>query len=86
MLFWTFLKIGGTAFGGFMALVSVVQDYAVERRRLLTHEEMLDGITLATILPGPISVNVGCRLRGGPGAMVTVVAVTLPSLYAHTLS
>jgi chromate transporter len=82
-LFWTFLKIGSTAFGGFMALISVVQNYVVERRSLLTHEEMLDGISLATILPGPIAVNVvayvGYRLRGASGALVTAVAVTLPT-------
>ena len=82
-LFWTFLKIGATAFGGFMALISVVQNYVVERRRLLTHEEMLDGISLATILPGPIAFNVvayvGYKLRGKAGALVTTIAVTLPT-------
>jgi chromate transporter len=82
-LFWTFLKIGSTAFGGFMALISVVQNYVVERRRLLTQEEMLDGITLATILPGPIAFNVvayvGYKLRGPVGALTTTVAVTLPT-------
>lgn len=82
-LFWTFLKIGSTAFGGFMALISVVQNYVVERRRLLTHEEMLDGISLATILPGPIAFNVvayvGYKLRGKAGALVATIAVTLPT-------
>ncbi|MCG8427078.1 MAG: chromate transporter, partial [Chromatiales bacterium] len=70
-LFWTFLKIGSTAFGGFMALISVVQNYVVERRKLMSPEEMLDGVSLATILPGPIAVNVvayvGYKLRGGVG-------------------
>jgi chromate transporter len=83
MLFWTFLKIGSTAFGGFMALISVVQNYVVERRQLLTQEEMLDGISLATILPGPIAMNVvayvGYKLRGGIGALVCTIAVTIPT-------
>ena len=82
-LFWTFLKIGSTAFGGFMALISVVQHYVVERRGLLQHEEMLDGVSLATILPGPIAFNVvayvGYKLRGAAGALVTTTAVTLPT-------
>jgi chromate transporter len=82
-LFWTFLKIGSTAFGGFMALISVVQNYVVERRQLLSHEDMLDGISLATILPGPIAMNVvayvGYKLRGGTGAFVCTLAVTLPT-------
>jgi chromate transporter len=82
-LFWTFLKIGSTAFGGFMALISVVQNYIVERQRMLTHEQMLDGISLATILPGPIAFNVvayvGYKLRGPAGALTTTLAVTLPT-------
>ncbi len=82
-LFLTFLKIGSTAFGGFMALISVVQNYAVERRKLLRQEDMLDGVSLATILPGPVAVNVvayvGYRVRGGAGALVSGAAVILPS-------
>ena len=82
-LFLTFLKIGSTAFGGFMALISVVQNYAVERRRLLRQEDMLDGVSLATVLPGPVAVNVvayvGYRVRGGAGALVSTAAVILPS-------
>jgi len=84
-LFWTFLKIGSTAFGGFMALISVVQNYLVDRKKLMTHEDMLDGISLATILPGPIAVNVvayaGYRMRGLPGAFICAFAVILPSFF-----
>jgi chromate transporter len=82
-LFWTFLKVGATAFGGFMALISIVENIIVERRRLLRHDDMLDGISLASMLPGPVAVNVvayvGYRLRGGPGALVAATAVILPS-------
>ena len=82
-LFWTFLKVGSTAFGGFMALISVVENLIVGRRKLLTHEDMLDGISLASVLPGPVAANVvayvGYRLRGGFGALVSTVAVLLPS-------
>lgn len=82
-LFWTFLKIGSTAFGGFMALISVVQNYVVDNKKLLSHEDMLDGISLATILPGPVAVNVvayvGYRIRGAMGALICAGAVILPS-------
>ena len=57
-LFLSFLWIGSTAFGGFMALISVVQGEVVERKKLIEPRDMLDGITLATLLPGPIAVNV----------------------------
>lgn len=87
-LFWTFLKVGATAFGGFMALISIVENIVVERRRLLRHEDMLDGISLASMLPGPVAVNVvayvGYRLRGGLGALVAASAVILPSFVLIT--
>jgi len=82
-LIWIFLKIGATAFGGFMALISVVQNYVVDRRKLLTQEEMLDGVSLATILPGPIAVNVvayvGYKINGIWGAFICASAVIFPS-------
>ncbi len=81
-LFGIFLRIACTTFGGFMATVSVVQNVVVERRKLLSHQDMLDGVSLATLLPGPTAVNtiayVGYRLRGGAGALVSVCAAVLP--------
>ena len=88
-LFWNFLKIGSTAFGGFMALVSVIENIIVDKRKLLAHEDMLDGISLASVLPGPVAANVvayvGYRLRGGFGALMTTTAVLLPSFALVTV-
>lgn len=83
VLFVTFLKIGSTAFGGYMALISVVESYVVNRKKYISSSEMLDGVTLATILPGPMAVNVvayvGYKVRGVFGALCCVLAVMLPS-------
>ncbi len=82
-VFLTFLRVGSVAFGGFMSLVSVVESVIVDRRRLLDHNDMLDGISLANLMPGPLAVNVvayvGYRLRGGGGALAAVTGVLLPS-------
>ena len=82
-LFWIFFRIACTSFGGFMALISVVENVIVERKKLMKHHDMLDGISLASILPGPVAVNlvvyVGYRLRGGLGALVSAVAAILPA-------
>ena len=82
-LFWFFLRTGGTAFGGFMSLVSIIQVELVEKRRLVAAGDMLNGIALASMLPGPIAVNVtayaGFRMRGLTGAAASVLAVVLPS-------
>ena len=84
-LFWDYLKIGSTAFGGFMALISVVQNYLVEKKKILSHEDMLDGITLASVLPGPVAVNVvtytGYKIKGIPGALISFIAILLPSFF-----
>lgn len=84
-LFWDYLKIGSTAFGGFMALISVVQSNLVEKKKILSNEDMLDGISLASILPGPIAVNVvtytGYKIKGLPGAIISFIAILLPSFF-----
>ena len=83
VLFWIFFRIACTSFGGFMAMIAVVENVVVERKKLLTHQEMLDGISLASMLPGPVAVNVcayvGYRLRVGAGALVAASAAILPA-------
>ena len=78
-----FLKIGATSFGGFLAMVSVVQDQMVSRDKVVRNELILDGISLASVLPGPLAVNVvtfiGYHLHGIKGALVSMAAVILPS-------
>ncbi|MBS0000075.1 MAG: chromate efflux transporter [Cyclobacteriaceae bacterium] len=82
-LFLKFLKIGSISFGGFMALVSIVQKELVEKDKIIDNDELLDGLSLATVLPGPMAVNViaylGYRLRGLAGGLVSMFAVILPS-------
>ena len=82
-LFWFFLRTGCTAFGGFMSLVSIIQVELVEKRRQMEAGDMLNGIALASILPGPMAVNVtayaGFRMHGLTGAAAGVLAVVLPS-------
>lgn len=81
-LFSTFFKIGSMAFGGYMALIAVMQKQLVEQDRKLDNQVVLDGISLASILPGPVAVNtvgyVGYHLRGFWGAILSMFAVTLP--------
>ena len=82
-LFLTFLKIGATSWGGYMALISVVQKQVVERDHKIENESLLEGISLASVLPGPIAFNVvtfiGFRLRGIKGAFVSMAGILLPS-------
>lgn len=82
-LFLVFLRIGSVAFGGFMSLIAFIESVVVQRHRWLQHQQMLDAISLANLLPGPQAVNVvaltGYRVRGYPGALVAMSGVILPS-------
>ena len=82
-LFWVFFKIACTSFGGFMAMISVVENEVVTRRKIMAHTDMLDGISLALVLPGPVAVNlvvyVGYRLHGGMGALISALGAVLPA-------
>lgn len=84
-IFFTFLKLGATAFGGYMSLVAIVQKQLVEVDKKLKEEDLLDGISLTSVLPGPVAVNtiayVGYQLRGVPGAIVAFAGIILPSFF-----
>ncbi|MGB1155716.1 MAG: chromate efflux transporter [Alphaproteobacteria bacterium] len=78
-----FLRIGCTAWGGFVALISVVRHEIVDRRKLIAEEDFLDDVALAMVMPGPVAMNlvalVGHKLRGPWGSVLATTAVTLPS-------
>ncbi|MDH4100059.1 MAG: chromate transporter [Nitrospirota bacterium] len=82
-LFLLFLRLGATSFGGYMVLVAQIQDEVVEKRKLITPEEFLKGLSLCQLLPGALSVNVssyvGHRLAGTMGAVAAIIAVLLPA-------
>ena len=82
-LFLTFLKIGSISWGGYMALISVVQKQMVDKDKVIGEELILDGISLASVLPGPVAFNVvtwlGYHLRGIKGALVSMIGIILPS-------
>ena len=50
-IFFTFLKLGATAFGGYMSLVAIVQKQLVEIDKKMKEEDLLDGISLTSVLP-----------------------------------
>jgi chromate transporter len=81
-LFFTFLKIGAISWGGFMALIAVVQKQLVDKDKVIKEELVLDGISLASVLPGAVAINVityvGYQLKGIKGALVSMVATVIP--------
>ncbi len=83
-LFITIFKINAFTFGGGYTIVPVIRDEFNKGKGLIGKEEMYNIAALAQSGPGPMAVNtsllVGYRLRGPIGAMVCLLASTLPCL------
>ena len=82
-LFLTFLKTGTISFGGYMMLIAMIRHEFSIRNKIIKKKKILDAITMASFLPGPMAINVasyiGFVLKGWKGAVVSFVAVLLPS-------
>ena len=82
-LFYIFARIGLFTFGGGYAMISIIEDICVERKKWISHEEMMNMTVIAESTPGPIAVNtavfVGYKTRGVAGAIVTTLGTVLPS-------
>lgn len=82
-LFLTFAKVGGFTFGGGYAMLSVISDYCVERKKWISADDMMNVTVIAETTPGPISVNcatfTGYRMAGIPGAIAATTGLVMPS-------
>ena len=82
-LFLTFAKIGLFTFGGGYAMIAIIEDNCVEKKKWISHEDMMELTVVAESTPGPIAINmatsVGYRHGGMLGAVVATVGVVLPS-------
>ncbi len=79
---YSFLKIGGTLFGGGYVLLSLVQSEFVDGYGWLTQPQLLDAISIGQFTPGPIlstATFIGYIIAGIPGAIVATIAIFLPS-------
>lgn len=91
-LFFTFFKIGLFTFGGGYAMIALLEEEFIQRRKWLDKDEFLDMTAIAESTPGPVAINsatyLGYKLAIVPGAATATVAVCLPSfliIYAISL-
>jgi chromate transporter len=81
---WVFLQVGVTAFGGLGATVAVMHRELVERRRVLTTEQVTEALAFTKPLPGSTVVQVvsylGYRLGGWHGSALATIAFLTPPL------
>lgn len=82
-LFLSFARIGMFTFGGGYAMISLIENLCVERKKWITHDEMMDITVIAESTPGPIAINaatyIGYKQAGIIGSIMATVGIVLPS-------
>jgi chromate transporter len=95
-LFFFFLRLGLTAFGG-PSMIAYIRKMAVEKKHWLDSETFSDGVAFCQTIPGATAMQtsayVGLKTRGVIGAMASytgfglpafLLMMTLAALYANT--
>jgi len=88
-LFVTFMKIGGFTFGGGYAMIPLIQKEAVENKKWVSDDDILDIVAIAESTPGPIAINsatfIGYKTAGVWGSFFATLGVVLPSFVIISL-
>jgi len=83
-IFWTFIKIGASVFGGGYAMIPVLERELIKKKGWLSLTEMMEYYTIAQITPGIIMINVatfvGCKRKGAMGGIVATLSVITPGI------
>jgi chromate transporter len=82
-LFLTFFKIGAFTFGGGLAMIPLIENQFVIKKKYLEHEELLNIIAVSQSTPGPIAINcatyIGYKKGGFLGSLFATLGVVIPS-------
>jgi len=82
-LFFTMLKIGLFTFGGGYAMIALLENEFVEKKKYMEKDEFLDMVAIAESTPGPIAINaatyIGYKHAGILGSAMATVGVCIPS-------
>lgn len=84
-IFILFFKIGAFTIGGGYAMLSLIEDEIVNKKKWLGQEEFVDGMAIAQSTPGVLAVNIslitGYRIAGFLGMIVGMLGAVLPSFF-----
>lgn len=79
----TFFKIGAFTLGGGYAMIPLIEDEFVNKRKWIGKEEFMDVIVVSQSLPGALAVNcstfLGYKVGGLTGAITALLGVVMPS-------
>ena len=82
-LFLTMLKIGLFTFGGGYAMIALLENEFVEKKKWLEKDEFLNVAAIAESTPGPIAINaatyIGYKNAGVIGSLFATLGICIPS-------
>ena len=82
-IFISMMKIGVFTFGGGYAMISLLENEFVSRKKWIESDEFLDLVTIAESTPGPIAINcstyIGYKREGILGAVFGTLGMCIPS-------
>ena len=88
-LFAIFFKMGSFTFGGGYAMLPIIQEEIVNKRKWATDEEILDYYAIGQSTPGIIAVNtatfIGYNQKGIIGGIVATLGIVSPSVLIITI-
>lgn len=88
-LFLIFVKVGAILLGGGYVILPILTSEFVEKRNLVSHDDLIDYFALSQSLPGIIAANIsmfiGYKLRGKFGAITAMVGVTFVPFWCIVL-
>ena len=91
-LFLTMLKIGLFTFGGGYAMIALLENEFVAKKKWLEKDDFLDVAAIAESTPGPIAINaatyMGYKNAGIIGSIIATLGICIPSfviIYAISL-
>ena len=91
-LFLTMLKIGLFTFGGGYAMIALLENEFVAKKKWIEKDEFLDMAAIAESTPGPIAINaatyIGFKKAGIVGSIIATLGICIPSfviIYAISL-
>lgn len=81
--FGIFFKIGAFTIGGGYAMVPLIENEIVDKRKWISKNDFIDLLAISQSAPGILAVNIsifiGYKLRGIKGSIVTALGTVLPS-------
>ncbi|MBQ2759758.1 MAG: chromate transporter [Clostridia bacterium] len=84
VLFLTMLKIGLFTFGGGYAMIALLENEFVSKKKWLDKEEFLNMAAIAESTPGPIAINaatyIGYKNAGVIGSIIATLGICIPSV------